>query len=136
VYLIYQPEGSEDPQRWWYDPNRLMAPEREKIEELTGLDFGDFTKKVIGKNSKCRRALLFVFLKRSHPTLKFGDVDFSWQELRMEFSKEELAAGWEKVKDDLSAAELVEQQAGFDQAYAEAPEAPEGVGKVGPPVVD
>lgn len=135
MYLVYQPEGQDEPTRWWYDPAKLMSVERETIEKLTGEDFSDFTKKAMNGNSLCRRALLFVFLKRQHPTLKFADVDYAWDELKLEFSKPELRDIREKLPTKFSGDELVEMQATFDQQIDEAPDSPEGSGKVRPPIV-
>jgi len=89
VYLVYQPEGSEEPTRWPYNPRKLMSPEREQIERRTGMLYSEFTQAVVKGSSLCRRALLFVMLKRSHPTTKWDDVDFAWDELRLEYSQAE-----------------------------------------------
>ena len=89
MYLIYQPEGDEEPQRFLYKPQKLMSAEREHLERRSRMDFADFTKGVLNGNAVCRRALLWVMLKRQHPTLKFEDVDFAWDELRLEYSKQE-----------------------------------------------
>ncbi|MFG2699528.1 hypothetical protein [Streptomyces sp. NPDC048386] len=90
MYLIYQPEGAEEPQRFLYKPQKLMAPEREALERRSKMDFSDFTKGVLNGNAVCRRALLWVMLKRQHPVMKFEDVDFAWDELRLEYSRQEL----------------------------------------------
>ncbi|HEY5833588.1 hypothetical protein [Streptomyces sp.] len=92
MYLIYQPEGSEEPQRFKYQPNKLLSPEREMLERRTGKDFSDFTQSVLNGNSVCRRALLFLFLKRAHPGVRWEDVDFTWDELKLEFSRQEYQA--------------------------------------------
>jgi hypothetical protein len=86
VYLMYQPEGSDEPTRWKYNPRKLMSAEREAIEKHTDRPFAEFTQDVMKGSSVCRRALLWVMLKREHPTTKYGDVDFAWDELRLEFS--------------------------------------------------
>jgi hypothetical protein len=97
VYLVYQPEGTEEPQRFPYKPQKLMTVEREVLERRSGQDFADFTKGVLNGNAVCRRALLWVMLKRAHPTLKFEDVDFAWDELKLEYSKQE----YELMRDQL-----------------------------------
>lgn len=96
MFLIYTPDGGE-PQRLKYLPNKLMSAEREVLERRTGQDFSDFTKAVLNGSSLCRRALLWVLLKREHPTLRFEDVDFAWDELRLEYSKQEWQATREKA---------------------------------------
>lgn len=91
MFLTYQPEGSDEPQRWRYDPKKLMSPEQEALERYSGKDFTEFTQLVLKGNARCRRALLWVFLKRDHPGVKFDDVSFVWDELDLQYSKSELA---------------------------------------------
>jgi hypothetical protein len=68
VYLVYQPDGSDEPTRWPYNPRKLMSAEREAIERRTGMPFAEFTAAVLKGSSVARRALLWVMLKRDHPT--------------------------------------------------------------------
>lgn len=89
MYLIYKPEGAEEPQRFLYKPQKLMSAEREALERRAAMDFSDFTKGVLNGNAVCRRALLWVMLKRQHPATRFEDVDFAWEELQVEYSKQE-----------------------------------------------
>lgn len=96
MYLVYEPEGGE-PQRFQYKPQKLMSAEREALERRSHLDFADFTKGVLNGNAVCRRALLWVMLKREHPTMKYEDVDFAWDELRLEYSRQE----YELMRDQL-----------------------------------
>ncbi|WP_344287312.1 hypothetical protein [Streptomyces synnematoformans] len=90
MYLVYQPEGSDEPQRFKYLPNKLMAADRELLERKTGRNYRQFTADVADGNSLCRRALLFMFLRRDHRGLSFDDVDFAWDELTLEYSRGEL----------------------------------------------
>lgn len=92
MFLIYQPEGNEEPKRWTYKPNKLMSAEREMLERRTGKDFSDFTQAVLSGNSLCRRSLLFLFTKRDHPGVRWEDVDFAWDELKLEYSRQEYQA--------------------------------------------
>ncbi|MFB7473979.1 hypothetical protein [Kitasatospora sp. NPDC056184] len=136
MYLVYHPAGQDEPTRWKYDPNKLMSPEQELLEKLTGLTYAEVTKGVIKGSALCRRALLFVYLKRSHPTMRFADVSFAWDEVRTEFSRAEL----EQMRDDYdekmpagdektaTLAQMAEEIAG---AYEEPSE-----GKAPPPVAD
>lgn len=89
MYLIYEPDGAEEPKRFPYKPQKLMTAEREALERRSHMDFADFTKGVLNGNAVCRRALLWVMLKREHPTLRYEDVDFAWDELRLEYSRQE-----------------------------------------------
>ena len=99
MYLVYTPEGSDEPQRWKYLPKKLMSAEREMLERRTGMNFTEFTQAVVKGNSVCRRALLFMYLKRSHPTTRYEDVDFAWDELTLEHSQGELLKMRETVAD-------------------------------------
>lgn len=106
MYLIYKPEGDEgEGHRWRYDPKKLMSPEQEALEKYSGRDFTEFTQLVLKGNSRCRRALLWVFLKRAHPTLKFDDVNFAWDELQLQYSREELELMRDKVLEGADPAE-------------------------------
>ncbi len=134
MYLNYQPEGSDEPTRWRYDPRRLMCAEREKIESLTGKDYSDFTKAVVNGNARCRRALLFVFLKRDHPKTKFEDVDFAWDELKLVHTRQELELIRAEVAKTLSGDQLAAALEQLDAEIADAPE-DEG-GKARLPIAD
>lgn len=134
MYLVYKPEGSEEPQRWKYNPRKLMTPEREDIERRTGYDFAEFTTRVLKGNSLCRRALLYVFLKRDHPRTRYEDVQFAWDELTLEHSKGELRAMRAGVVDTVPAAQLDAVLAKLDQEIDEAFEDPDDEGKAQLPI--
>jgi hypothetical protein len=134
VYLVYSPEGDEEPQRWKYNPRKLMSAERENIERLTGSTWAEFTKKVVEGSSLCRRALLYTFLKRAHPTLKFDDVDYAWDELELAYSKGELQQMREAAADSVPADMRAAVLARLDEQIAEAFEDPDEEGKAQPPV--
>lgn len=107
MYLIYQPEGADEPQRFKYKPNKLMSVEREMLERRTGMKFAEFTQAVLQGSSLCRRALLFLFLKRDHPGVRWEDVDFAWDELTLEFSRQEYQA----MRDAIAANDAGPEQA-------------------------
>ncbi|MFD4660838.1 hypothetical protein ACFWP2_35075 [Kitasatospora sp. NPDC058444] len=132
MYLVYEPEGSDEPQRWKYQPTKLMSAERERLEKLTGRDFSAFTQAVLAGNSLARRALLFIFLKRQHPATRFDDVDFAWDELRLELSRAELEQVREQAAETAPADQRAAVLAQLDKEIAEAYEDPEG--KVLPPI--
>ncbi|MGW5852083.1 hypothetical protein ACWFQ8_29755 [Streptomyces sp. NPDC055254] len=135
MYLVYQPEGSDEPKRWAYNPRRIMSAERERIEKITGRDWSDFTQAVVKGNSLCRRALLFVFLKREHPTTRFEDVDFAWDELRLEHSRGELLLIREQVAENAPPEQREQLLARFDEEIAAAEDDLESEGKAQLPVV-
>ncbi|MER5355713.1 hypothetical protein ABT093_35990 [Kitasatospora sp. NPDC002551] len=132
MYLVYQPEGSDEPRRFLYQPTKLMSVEREKLEKLTGRNFSAFTQDVVMGSSLCRRALLFIFLKREHPTTRFEDVDFAWDELRLEHSKAELAVIRAEAAEHAPADQRDAVLAQLDKDIAEAYEEPGG--KALPPI--
>jgi hypothetical protein len=134
VYLVYKPEGSEEPRRWKYQPKKLMSAEREKLERLTDRNYSEFTKDVVAGNSLCRRALLFVYLKREHPTTRFEDVDFAWDELTLEYSKGELLMIRAEVSETVSGEKAAAVLGKLDEQIAEAYEDPDDEGKAELPV--
>ncbi|MEV6571872.1 hypothetical protein [Streptomyces sp. NPDC051577] len=135
MYLVYQPEGSDEPKRWKYSPKKLMSAEREMLERRTQLPFTEFTQDVLKGSSVCRRALLFMYLKRDHPGVKYDDVDFAWDELQLEYSRSELelmrAEAAEHATGEERAAALARLDAEIETAYDDT----EDEGKASLPVV-
>lgn len=136
MFLVYTPEGQDEPKRWTYNPRKIMSAERENIERLTGKNWSEFTKDVVQGSSLCRRVLLFTYLKREHPGVKFDDVDFAWDELKLEYTKGELIQIRETVAESASGQERAAILAKMDQEIAEAIEDPEDEGKAQLPVAD
>ncbi len=134
MFLVYKPEGSEEPKRWKYQPKKLMSPERELLEKLTSKNFTEFTVDVQKGNSRCRRALLFIYLKREHPTLKFDDVDFAWEELTLEHSKGELQLMREQLPDSVAPEQLDAVRGKLDEEIAAAYDDPDEEGKAQLPI--
>lgn len=132
MYLVYQPEGSEEPKRWQYNPLKLMSAEREMLEKRTARNFTEFTKDVVQGSSLCRRALLYLYLKREHPTTRWDDVDFAWDELTLEFSRGELQAMRDEVAEKMTGPEREASLAQLDAEIEDAFEEPEG--KALPPI--
>jgi hypothetical protein len=120
MFLIYQPEGQDEPTRWRYNPKKLMSVEREDIERRTDKNFSDFTTAVLQGNSLCRRALLFTFLRRDHPKTKFEDVDFAWDELTLEYSRQELQEMRKTVVETQHGDQLAAALTNIDQAIEDA----------------
>jgi hypothetical protein len=129
MYLVYSPEGQDEPTRWKYNPHKMMSAEREAIERRTDRNWSEFTKDVVQGSSLCRRALLFTFLKRDHPGVKWDDVDFAWDELSLEYSKAELIEMRSTVADTVSGSEAAAVLEKLDQD-------PEDQGKAQLPVAD
>ncbi|MCY0956225.1 hypothetical protein [Streptomyces sp. H27-H5] len=135
MYLVYQPEGSDEPKRWKYNPRKLMSAEREMLERRTGLPFTEFSQDVLRGNSVCRRALLFMYLKRDHPGVKYDDVDFAWDELELEYSRSELELMRAEAAERATGEERAAALAHFDAEIETAFDDTEDEGKAGLPVV-
>lgn len=135
MYLVYKPEGGEE-QRLKYLPRKMMSVEREVLERRTGKNFTEFTQAVLQGNSVCRRALLWVLLKRQHHILKYEDVDFAWDELTLQYSKQELQAMREEVRKSGNDAETDQQLARLDEEIADAIDEEEEEGKARLPIAD
>lgn len=116
--VTYTPEDGEE-QVFQYNPNKLMSAEREALETRTGKPFNDFAMGVLKGNALCRRALLHVLLKRQHPTLRFDDVDFCWDELTVEMTKGEIDLAVARLREKDGDEELIE---GMLKQRDEAPE--------------
>lgn len=108
--FVYKPEGVE-PHSWDFDPNKLMNPEAEAIERLTGMTFGEWLQ-ALGKSSMLAlHGLLYVMLKRELPQLKWDDVQFSMSQVDIEIDDDEGAELLEALEarvaagDDLSVEE-------------------------------
>ncbi|WP_425244855.1 hypothetical protein [Streptomyces sp. NEAU-NA10] len=137
MFLVYSPEGQDEPTRWKYNPRKIMSAERESIERLTGRNWSEFTQDVVKGSSICRRALLYTFLKRDHPGgIKFDDVDFAWDELSLEYSKGELRQMREAAEEGAPAEQRAAILARFDAEIEAAYEDPEEEGKALPPVAE
>lgn len=134
MFLVYKPEGQPEPTRWKYDPRKIMSAEREWVERRTDRNWSEFTKDVLQGNSLCRRALLFVFLKREHPTVKWDDVDFAWDELELEYSKGELIQIRESVSESAAGEERETVLAKLDEEISTAYDDPADEGKAQLPV--
>lgn len=92
MQFVYKAEGIE-PRRWEFQPYKLMSPEAELIERRTGMAFSDWARVVTEGSMIALRALLFVLLKRTDPTLKWEQLQFSMSEVDFELDDEEKGNG-------------------------------------------
>lgn len=136
MFLVYRPEGQDEPTRWHYNPRRLMSVEREDLERRTGKNFTEFTTAVLQGNSLCRRALLFTFLRRDHAKTRFEDVDFAWDELTLEYSRQELQRMRENLLSTLHGDELATALEALDKEIEDAFNDLEEEGKARLPIAD
>jgi hypothetical protein len=90
MHFVYAPEGA-DPQKWPFDPTRLMSPEVETIERHTGMSFGQWLEAVTSSSMLALHGLLYVLLKRTNPTLKWDQVQFCMADLDFELDPDEEA---------------------------------------------
>lgn len=134
MFLVYQPEGQDEPTRWRYNPKKLMSVEREDLERRTGRNFSEFTADVLKGNSLCRRALLFTFLRRDHPKTRFEDVDFAWDELTLEYSRQEYEQMRAKALESMHGDDLAAALAHFDKELETALDDSGEEGKAGLPI--
>jgi hypothetical protein len=129
--LVYTPDG-EAPQEWKYKPGRIRASDAELLERRTGMSWGDFNQQLARGSVLARRALLWYFLRQTHATLRFEDVDFALDELTLEFDRDEwahirrqveetkLPAGTPDEMRETLLAELDREAAGADEAEGKA----------------
>lgn len=90
MWLVYKPGGGDE-QSWWFTLGSIGDAEAEMIERRTGFDYGaEFQERLLKGNVRARRALLWLFLRRQHPALKYEDVHFAHEELSVEFDAQEL----------------------------------------------
>lgn len=99
MYLRYQPEGSSEPTIYKYDPKKMMSAEREALEKKTGLTYEQFHTKLVEGSSVCRRALLWVMIKRTAAGTRYEDVDFAWGECELGLYKHEIEDMTKAVED-------------------------------------
>ncbi|MDX2705799.1 hypothetical protein PV350_23485 [Streptomyces sp. PA03-6a] len=123
--VTYSPEDGDEVV-FDYNPNKLMSAEREAAEKRTGKTFTDFAQGVLAGDSTCRRVLLFILRKRTDPTLNYADVDFAWDELKVEMTKGEIQIAAEKLREKPGNEEIVEN---LLVQLVDAPDDPDGRGK-------
>jgi hypothetical protein len=104
--FIYNRDGAE-PLSWEFDPNKLMSPEAELIERLTGWTFKGWLEKLQDGSILALHALLYILLKRADPQLAFDDVTFSIAQIDMEYDDDDLRGAIETLqsKEDRTPAE-------------------------------
>lgn len=126
MILIYKPDGQEQ-QQWLVQLGKLRVMETEAIEKRTGLAYGtEFKAELLKGATRARRALLWTYLRREHPALRFEDVDFCDDELELQMDRDELAESRARLlaTDDMDADIKVLTLAEIDRQLAEAPEPP------------
>ncbi|GAA4358403.1 hypothetical protein [Angustibacter luteus] len=89
MIVTYTPEGGEA-HEWSFNPGKLLSPEAEAIERVTGWNYRtDFADKLLRGSALALRALIWVLLKRADPKLKFTDVEYAQDEADVNFDADE-----------------------------------------------
>ena len=99
MQFVYNPEGA-DPRSWDFQPHKLMSPEVEVIERHTKMTYAEWVDACGRGSFLALHGLLYVLLKRTIPTLRWDDVQFSMEDLSWELSHDEkvdLVAEMEKA---------------------------------------
>lgn len=91
MFLRYNPEDGE-PREWMYKPAKLMCDEAEALEKCTQWTLEEFTMNLQRGSTLARRALLWVFLRRDHASLRVENVKFRVGEVEVQMDRAELAA--------------------------------------------
>lgn len=135
MIIVYAPEGGEE-KRWDLKTARIMAPEAEAVEKVTGLEWEPAKAKVLNGSMLATRAVAWVLMKRENPTLRYAAFTPAASELGFEFDAEEMAAIRKGIEDnqdldeDERAAALAQLDAvGGDEDETAAEPDPEAVPK-------
>ncbi len=112
-----------------FKPRKMLSVEAEEIERLTGKTFSEAVAAVQSGSALARRALVFVFEKRTHPTLQWRSFDFPYGAVEVEFDADEYGAMSEAIRvdpslDDDSRAEVLAQLAELAEDAPAVPKAP------------
>lgn len=91
MFVTYTPDKGDALEFTVY-PAEMRFSEQEAVEKASGMEFSAWTLAVQTGSARARRVLLWVLMRREHPKLLLGDVDFSPRELLIETSAEEKRA--------------------------------------------
>lgn len=125
MLLTYTPEGADE-RTWVYDPSKLMSSEAAAIEKVTEQTYAEFGVALMKGSAGCRRALLWVLLKREEPTLRIAQVDPPTGSLTLEFEAHELISMRDQVakSSSLNDDERATALSGLDELIGDATPAP------------
>lgn len=127
MIFTYHPDGSSEPTSWTVDLGKLRVQEMIAIEKRSGLRYGtEFKQAVMLGGAEARLALLWTLRRRTEHTLKFDDIDFSDEEVKLEMDTDEWAKLRQETVDNkkLSDSAREEQLRIIDLAASDAPEPP------------
>jgi hypothetical protein len=117
VLFRYSPEGA-DPQEWDFQPGKLLSPESEAIEKVTGLYLPAWQEAAVEGSQRALRAFLWVMLKRLQPTLKFEQVVVAADEMELVFTDDEIADVLAEIHKERVKGTLNEDQSQAAETFA------------------
>ncbi|MGI5493885.1 hypothetical protein [Microtetraspora malaysiensis] len=88
MIIKYAPNGGTE-RTWSFKPAELTSAEAEALEDVTDLTLEEFEQHLMKGRIRCKRAVLWLFLRREHPQLRFTEVEFKVAELTTAFDREE-----------------------------------------------
>lgn len=133
MFLIYRP-GDGDEQQWTFKPNKMPSHECEAIEKRTGWTYAEFGVQLQKGSALARRALLWAFLRRQHPVIRFEDLNPAYGEVELEYDAAELETMLAQVEatsamdadTKAAAVEQIRQQLADARPDPDGPKAPSG----------
>lgn len=121
--ITYAPEGAE-PVSWEFAPDKLLNVEAMEIEKRTGMTFVQWGQELGRGSMTALTALLYVLMRRSRPSLKFEEVQFSMTEVTIETDKDEAGQVLAHLEKKAAAGELTDvESAALDNLRAQGVEA-------------
>lgn len=89
--LIYTPDPEKPSQTYDFEPSKLLSAEAEAIEDLKARwdTFEEFGQLFLKGNAKAHRAALWVMMRRVNPAVRFEDLNYPLEALRITFTDDE-----------------------------------------------
>jgi hypothetical protein len=102
--LVYDPDpGNTPPEEYDFEPSKLMSAEAEAIEDLKGVkwdSFEEFGQLFLKGNSKAHRAALWIMKYRKDRSVRFEDLSYPLEALRITFTGEESRKFIESIREN------------------------------------
>lgn len=114
--FIYQPEGAQA-QEWPFQPGKLLSPESEAIEKVTGLYLPAWQEAVAEGSQRAMRAFLWVMLKRQQSTLKFDQLQVAADEMEVVYETEDAERVMTALEADRAKRPLNEDETAAYEVY-------------------
>lgn len=116
--FTYTPEGADE-RVWEFAAGKMRSRDAEDIERVTKMPFrGGFLEALLDGSVLAQRALLWVYLRRDVPSLKFDQVDFALDEVELTFDDAELEEILTATDTERAKGTLTEDQAQAAEAMA------------------